>query len=224
MPPSVSSNSVPLRRACGRMRCSSPCLARRRPPRSTSPTEWRRHLRAAPAAAREGDAGRTARLIAPASAPTRIKRVIAAANRIVEKPYIYGGGHKPVSAQPARQRLRLLRHRCPTRSTAAASCAPRCPSRRADELGPARPGHAGSPSTRTAATPTSSSPGYRFDTSMHDRDAPGPRDRPALEQDAPQVERVRGAPPARLLSQRGPFAQYLLDSRSTTRSCPEQWR
>jgi hypothetical protein len=35
------------------------------------------------------------RVIAPASAPRRVKRVIAAANRIVEKPYVYGGGHKP---------------------------------------------------------------------------------------------------------------------------------
>ena len=35
------------------------------------------------------------RVIAPATAPTRVKRVIAAANRIVEKPYVYGGGHKP---------------------------------------------------------------------------------------------------------------------------------
>ena len=31
--------------------------------------------------------------IAPASAPPRIKAVIAAANRIRNKPYIYGGGH-----------------------------------------------------------------------------------------------------------------------------------
>ena len=45
------------------------------------------------------------RLLAPASAPTRIKRVIAAANQIVEKPYVYGGGHRPVSARPARPRL-----------------------------------------------------------------------------------------------------------------------
>src|SRR5215210_7102015 len=35
------------------------------------------------------------RLLAPASAPARIKRVIAAANQIVEKPYVYGGGHRP---------------------------------------------------------------------------------------------------------------------------------
>ena len=34
------------------------------------------------------------RMIAPASAPTRVKRVITAANRLVEKPYVYGGGHK----------------------------------------------------------------------------------------------------------------------------------
>jgi hypothetical protein len=39
------------------------------------------------------------RVIAPASAPRRVKRVIAAANRLVEKPYIYGGGHKPFSSQ-----------------------------------------------------------------------------------------------------------------------------
>lgn len=31
--------------------------------------------------------------IAPASAPARVKRVIAWANRIRNKPYIYGGGH-----------------------------------------------------------------------------------------------------------------------------------
>ena len=35
--------------------------------------------------------------IPPASAPRRIKRVFAAANRIVKKPYVYGGGHKPYS-------------------------------------------------------------------------------------------------------------------------------
>ena len=34
------------------------------------------------------------RAIAPTSAPTRVKRVIEAANRLVEKPYRYGGGHR----------------------------------------------------------------------------------------------------------------------------------
>ena len=38
------------------------------------------------------------RVIAPASAPRRVKRVIEAANRLVEKPYIYVGGHKPFSS------------------------------------------------------------------------------------------------------------------------------
>jgi hypothetical protein len=38
------------------------------------------------------------RVIAPASAPRRVQRVIEAANRLVEKPYIYGGGHKPFSS------------------------------------------------------------------------------------------------------------------------------
>lgn len=31
--------------------------------------------------------------VAPSSAPARVKRVIFAANRIDDKPYIYGGGH-----------------------------------------------------------------------------------------------------------------------------------
>jgi hypothetical protein len=38
-------------------------------------------------------------VIAPISAPRRVKRVIEAANRLVEKPYIYGGGHKPFSSR-----------------------------------------------------------------------------------------------------------------------------
>jgi len=39
------------------------------------------------------------RVLAPASAPARVKRVIDAANRLVEKPYIYGGGHRPYTAR-----------------------------------------------------------------------------------------------------------------------------
>ena len=35
----------------------------------------------------------TGELIPPASAPPRVKAVIAAANKIRSKPYIYGGGH-----------------------------------------------------------------------------------------------------------------------------------
>ncbi|MGH2713911.1 MAG: peptidoglycan endopeptidase [Thermoleophilaceae bacterium] len=33
--------------------------------------------------------------IAPASAPGRVKRVIEAGNRLIGKPYRYGGGHRP---------------------------------------------------------------------------------------------------------------------------------
>src|SRR5438105_1651719 len=33
--------------------------------------------------------------VAPRSAPRAVKRTIAAANRIVGKPYVYGGGHSP---------------------------------------------------------------------------------------------------------------------------------
>src|SRR5437870_5457752 len=34
------------------------------------------------------------RAIAPASAPAQVKAVIAAANRISTKPYVWGGGHR----------------------------------------------------------------------------------------------------------------------------------
>jgi hypothetical protein len=42
------------------------------------------------------------RVLAPVSAPTRVRRVIEAANRLVEKPYIYGGGHRPYRASSSR--------------------------------------------------------------------------------------------------------------------------
>ncbi len=37
--------------------------------------------------------GRDGLAIAPASAPERVKQVIAAGNKIAKKPYVYGGGH-----------------------------------------------------------------------------------------------------------------------------------
>ena len=52
-----------------------------------------------PATGKSGVAGKKAKLmpngkaIAPRSAPERVKKVIAAANRIEDKPYHYGGGH-----------------------------------------------------------------------------------------------------------------------------------
>jgi hypothetical protein len=39
--------------------------------------------------------------VPPAGAPTRVKRAIRAANRIVRKPYVYGGGHKPYTGRHA---------------------------------------------------------------------------------------------------------------------------
>ena len=112
------------------------------------------------------------RLLAPRSAPRRVKRVIKAANRIVEKPYRYGGGHKPFvkgaldsgydcsgAVSYALYGGRFLRSPLPS--------------------GPmmtwARPGpgtwitvyaHGGHAYAVIA--------GFRFDTSMRDRDAPGP--------------------------------------------------
>jgi hypothetical protein len=112
------------------------------------------------------------RLIAPASAPRRVKRVIAYANQIVEKPYVYGGGHRPF------RRGRLDRGydcsgavshalfggrflRSPLPSGALMSWARSGPGRWITVY--AHGGHA----YLVVA-------GYRFDTSMRDPDAPGP--------------------------------------------------
>jgi hypothetical protein len=112
------------------------------------------------------------RLLAPASAPRRIKRVIAAANQIVEKPYIYGGGHRPY------RRGRLDRGydcsgsvshalhgggflRSPLPSGALMSWGRRGPGRWITVYA-----HASHAYVVVA--------GFRFDTSMHDSDAPGP--------------------------------------------------
>jgi len=40
--------------------------------------------------------------IPPIGAPARVKKAIAAANRIVRKPYVYGGGHGAYSGRAAR--------------------------------------------------------------------------------------------------------------------------
>jgi hypothetical protein len=112
------------------------------------------------------------RLIAPASAPSRIKRVIAAANQIVEKPYVYGGGHKPYrrgwldrgydcsgSVSHALHGGGFLRSPLPSGALM--------------NWGQSGPGtwitvyaHGGHAYVVVA--------GYRFDTSMRDPDAPGP--------------------------------------------------
>ena len=112
------------------------------------------------------------RLIAPASAPRRVKRVIKFANQIVEKPYVYGGGHKPFrrgkldrgydcsgAVSHALRGGRFLRSPLPSGSLMS--------------WGRTGPGewitvyaHGGHAYIVVA--------GYRFDTSMRDTDAPGP--------------------------------------------------
>jgi hypothetical protein len=112
------------------------------------------------------------RVIAPASAPTRVKRAITAANRLVEKPYIYGGGHKPFvkgkldagydcsgAVSYALYGGRFLRSPLPSGSMM--------------NWGDAGPGqwitvYAHSSHAYVVIA------GLRFDTSMHDPDAPGP--------------------------------------------------
>ena len=112
------------------------------------------------------------RLLAPASAPTRIKRVIAAANQIVEKPYIYGGGHGPYSrgqldrGYDCSGSVSHALHgggflRSPLPSGALMSWG---------ESGPGRWITVYAHSSHAYVVVA----GYRFDTSMHDADAPGP--------------------------------------------------
>jgi hypothetical protein len=116
------------------------------------------------------------RVIAPASAPRRVKRVIAAANRLVEKPYIYGGGHRPYSSR------RLDRGYDCSGAVSYALYGGRflrspLPSGALMDWGRDGPGrwitvyaHGGHAYVVVA--------GLRFDTSMRDRDAPGPRSGP----------------------------------------------
>jgi hypothetical protein len=115
------------------------------------------------------------RVIAPASAPTRVKRVIEAANRLVEKPYVYGGGHKPFSS-------RLDRGYDCSGAVSYALYGGRflrspLPSGALMDWGEEGPGqwvtvyaHGGHAYIVVA--------GLRFDTSMRDADAPGPRTGP----------------------------------------------
>ena len=119
------------------------------------------------------------RVLAPASAPTRVKRVIEAANRLVEKPYIYGGGHKPYSSVRA---SRLDRGYDCSGAVSYALYGGRflrspLPSGALMDWGEEGTGdwitvyaHGGHAYVVIA--------GLRFDTSMRDADAPGPRSGP----------------------------------------------
>ena len=121
------------------------------------------------------------RVIAPASAPTRVKRVIEAANRLVEKPYIYGGGHKTY-ASTRRNSDGLDRGYDCSGAVSYALYGGRflrspLPSGALMDWGSDGPGqwitvyaHGGHAYIVVA--------GLRFDTSMRDADAPGPRSGP----------------------------------------------
>jgi hypothetical protein len=116
--------------------------------------------------------------IAPASAPRRVKRVIKAANRIVNKPYRYGGGHKAYrsgirgldrgydcsgAVSYALYGGRFLRSPLP--SGALMDWGRRGPGRWITVYA-----HGGHAYVVVA--------GLRFDTSLRDPDAPGPRSGP----------------------------------------------
>jgi hypothetical protein len=113
--------------------------------------------------------------IAPASAPERVRRVIAAANKLVNKPYRYGGGHRPFTS-------RLDRGYDCSGSVSFAlhggnflkSPLPSGMLMRWGQRGPGQwitvYAHASHAYVVVA--------GLRFDTSMHDPDAPGPRTGP----------------------------------------------
>jgi hypothetical protein len=116
------------------------------------------------------------KLLAPPSAPRRVKRVIRAANRIIRKPYRWGGGHKIYATMSTPRKLdkgydcsgavsyamyggRFLR--TPLDSSGFMKWARRGTGRWITTYA-----HGGHAYVVVA--------GYRFDTSMHDPDAPGP--------------------------------------------------
>ena len=151
-----------------RVRCSSSRLARGR--RASSNSGGATFVPPPPPPAK--GALVDGRLVAPASAPRRVKQVITAANRIVEKPYVYGGGHTTYRAR------RLDRGYDCSGAVSYALYGGRflrspLPSGMLMNWGQRGPGqwitvyaHGGHAYVVVA--------GYRFDTSMHDRDAPGP--------------------------------------------------
>ena len=115
------------------------------------------------------------RAVAPRSAPRRVKRVIEAANRLVEKPYRYGGGHRQFSlgldkgydcsgsVSYALYGGRFLRSPLP--SGALMNWGQRGPGRWITVYA-----HGGHAYVVVA--------GLRFDSSMRDANAPGPRTGP----------------------------------------------
>ena len=201
---SPSANPVGVRKRClppSGKSCLSPRF-RARACSSSRPARGPRapRTREAPPSYASAAAGKGAlvngRLVAPASAPRRVKQVITAANRIVEKPYRYGGGHTTYSSRrldsgydcsgAVSYALHGGGFRAP-HSRAGCSCA-------GAERGP------GSWITglRTRRTRLRRGRGL----SLRHLDArprcPGAVHRSSLEPHAAHVVRLRGAPPARL--------------------------
>lgn len=112
------------------------------------------------------------RAIAPARAPRRVKAAIAAANRIVRKPYVWGGGHGSFASAgyDCSGAVSYALHGGRFLSSPMASG----PLMTWGRKGPGRwitvYAHGGHTYVVIA--------GLRFDTSMHDADAPGPRTGP----------------------------------------------
>ena len=108
------------------------------------------------------------RAIAPARAPRRVKAAIAAANRIVRKPYVWGGGHGSFVAAgyDCSGAVSYALHGGRFLASPMASG----PLMTWGRKGPGRwitvYAHGGHTYVVIA--------GLRFDTSMHDADAPGP--------------------------------------------------
>jgi hypothetical protein len=117
--------------------------------------------------------------IAPAGAPDRVKRVIEWGNQIIGKPYVYGGGHRSFSS---RRRVKLDRGYDCSGSVSYALHGGgflRSPLPSGSLMNWAQDG----PGTwitiyANAGHAYAVIAGWRFDTSMHDSDAPGPRTGP----------------------------------------------
>ena len=113
--------------------------------------------------------------IAPRSAPLRVKRVIKYANRLVRKPYRYGGGHRPFSS-------RLDSGYDCSGSISYALYGGRFLRSPLDSRGFMRWGRRGRGRWITVYTHGGHAylvvAGLRFDTSMRDRNAPRPRSGP----------------------------------------------
>lgn len=115
------------------------------------------------------------RAIAPARAPVRVRRAIAAANRIVRKPYLWGGGHGGLTSTLA------AGYDC-SGAVSHALRGGRFLSSPMASGGLMSWGRRGTGRWITVYAHSSHTyvviAGLRFDTSMHDSNAPGPRTGP----------------------------------------------